>query len=106
MNPWLSFLMGGIATCVCVGASVGWSLAVIANDPKLSLAAVAAVLRGFARRFTDLHVVVVANGAKVFVPFEQIATAIERAEMVSDVRGQAEPAPDGSLDRPIPGMEN
>lgn len=107
MNPWLSFLLGGVATCLCIGATVGWALAVIANDDKLSLTAIATVLRSFAKRFTELHVVVQVGEIRVLVPLQQIATAIERAEMVSDLGDDVkEEDEDASAGRPSRGMEN
>ena len=81
MNPWVAFLVGGVAASACIGVSTGVLLSVASSTPRMACASLAVLLRGFARKVDDLSIVLEVDGQNLFVPFERLATAIENAEV-------------------------
>ena len=81
MNFWSSFFLGAGAGGTLLLGVVWLLLNVAASTPQMALTSLAACLRGFARNLDSLHVVVLLDGQKVMLPFEQIVTAIENAEL-------------------------
>jgi len=80
MNPWLSFIIGGLVASVLIGGTGGWMFALLTRTPQMALVATATILRAFSSYAPQLRIVVVAaEGDRVTVDFEQIASAIEHA---------------------------
>ena len=84
MSPSFAFLLGMTAGGAAVCLFVALLFFVSTSTPEMCLSSIAACLRGFAGKLDSLHVIVKVDGREVSIAFEQIARAIERAELSTE----------------------